>query len=277
MLCQQEALMAINFSHDKGCSIAPPPNKGAPYALKGTNGDDTHLIGSSVDGGPGNDIITGTGNASGTIPGNDYLKGGPGADSIRPGFGNDFVDGGPGNDTFGGGPGNDTLLGRQGNDSLSGGPGDDKVYGGQGADTISGSSSGNDCIHGGSGNDRLNGGIDDDVVQGDSGNDFIVGNLGNDTLYGGSGNDTLRGDAGDDLLFGGAGKDVFYFGKNSGHDVIADFSKFDQIDVRGLGLSSFADVQAHLTSHGDGLTLTANGTTIDILHVTHLTAADFII
>ncbi len=55
----------------------------------------------------------------------------------------------------------------------------------------------------------------DDIAWAQSGNDFIYGGTGNDVLFGGKGNDTLT---------GGGGSDRFEFFKNSGNDIITDFS-----------------------------------------------------
>jgi len=54
-----------------------------------------------------------------------------------------------------------------------------------------------------------------DIAWAQSGNDFIYGGLGNDILFGSKGNDTLS---------GGEGSDKFEFFKDSGDDIITDFS-----------------------------------------------------
>ena len=75
----------------------------------------------TIDGGAGNNVITGT-------PGNDVLIGGAG---------NDFIAGGDGDDMIFGGKGNDRLVGNGGNDHLVLGGGRN-VYnaGGQAGDTV---------------------------------------------------------------------------------------------------------------------------------------------
>ncbi|MFV5427569.1 cadherin-like domain-containing protein, partial [Acinetobacter towneri] len=103
--------------------------------------------GAYIDGGEGDDIISGSG-------GNDYLVGGEGKDILHGDAGNDYLLGGSGDDTLNGNDGNDTLLGGVGNDILNGG-------------------AGNDILDGGAGNDILNGG---------AGNDILTGGLGIDTL-----------------------------------------------------------------------------------------------
>ena len=74
------------------------------------------VIGSSVHGGDGDDVIAG-GN------GNDWLRGRAGDDRISGGAGNDYLSGGAGNDSLDGGAGNDTLDGGAGRDRLRGGSG----------------------------------------------------------------------------------------------------------------------------------------------------------
>src|SRR5207248_79864 len=55
------------------------------------------------------------------------LDGGAGDDFLSGGTGNDMLDGGAGNDTMSGGSGDDVLTGGPGSDTLDGGSGDD-VY-----------------------------------------------------------------------------------------------------------------------------------------------------
>jgi Ca2+-binding RTX toxin-like protein len=71
---------------------------------------------------------TGTITESSTLnggAGNDVLSGGTNAETLNGGDGNDFILGGAGNDTLGGGNGNDRLVGGVGNDNLTGGVGAD--------------------------------------------------------------------------------------------------------------------------------------------------------
>jgi Ca2+-binding RTX toxin-like protein len=256
---------------DHGCDDCanPTPPTWNPAAVMGTDSGEL-LKGTSIDGKGGNDTIQG-GNKG------DLFYGGDGNDNLQPGNGDDSVDGGAGNDTMSGGFGNDLLIGGSGNDSISGGPGNDTAWGGDGDDSISGSAAGDDCLHGNAGNDTINGGIDNDEVWGDEGNDFLVGNVGNDTLFGGIGNDFIRGDEGNDHLFGGEGADIFYFGKNSGTDVIHDFQTgVDDINVKGLGLTSWVKVQAVLTYDAAGAHIDVGTNHIRVNDVTSLSASDFI-
>lgn len=256
---------------DHGCDdcASPIPPNWNPAAVMGSDNGE-RLRGTSIDGKGGNDTIQGGNKA-------DLFYGGDGDDNLQPGNGDDSVDGGAGNDTMSGGFGNDLLIGGSGNDSISGGPGNDTAWGGDGDDSISGSAAGDDCLHGNAGNDTINGGIDNDEVWGDEGNDFLVGNVGNDTLFGGTGNDFIRGDEGNDHLFGGEGADIFYFGKNSGTDVIHDFQTgVDDINVKGLGLTSWVKVQAVLTYDAAGAHIDVGTNHIRVNDVTSLSASDFI-
>jgi hypothetical protein len=108
------------------------------FELVGANGDDTLsidrkvLVGSTLRGGPGDDVI----------------NGGNGDDRLTGDAGDDVLAGGGGNDVLSGAAGKDTLYGRSGNDTLLGGPAGDRLWGG----------SGDDALSGGSGHDMLNGG-----------------------------------------------------------------------------------------------------------------------
>src|SRR5207248_1077192 len=68
---------------------------------------DVDEAGQIINGGNGNDTLTGT-------TGNDIISGGNGNDVINAGDGNDIVAGGNGNDTINGGRGNDILSGNNG-------------------------------------------------------------------------------------------------------------------------------------------------------------------
>ncbi len=148
--------------------------------------------------------------------GNDILMGGAGSDTLFGGTGNDSLQGGGGDDGL--------LQGGQGEDTVDGGDGNDFVFGGQGADTVSGSlgndfvqgNIGADLVTGGAGSDTLLGGQGDDTLFGDDANDLILGDLANDQLFGGSGADTLQGGAGSDVLTGGDGIDIAAYTKAVG-------------------------------------------------------------
>lgn len=209
-----------------------------------------------IDGGDGNDTITGTKFA-------DDLRGGNGVDSLTGGDGNDTLTGGTGVDTIRGGNGADTIV-IANNDGVS-----DDFKGGADNDTLSlttasvallgldastqelellvgkstsivgtagintfdlrgfTSVTGIKSIDGGGGNDTIYGANLDSVV------DDLRGNSGDDTLIGGKGNDKLT---------GGSGTDTFVFTSTDfGKDTITDFgSGFDVLDFTG----TFADDDA---------------------------------
>ncbi len=214
------------------------------------------LIPSVIDGGAGNDDITGS-SAADTINGgddHDTLHGGPGNDTINGGLGDDVIDGGDDNDIIDGGFGFYVFQGADGNDTLMGGSGNDELYGEDGTDTLRGGT-GADMLNGGDGpgdvadySDRTadlfitqDGEPDDgeagegdrvrlniEVIIGGSGNDTIrageldetiYGGLGNDIIDGWEGNDIVYGQEGDDQLFGGEQDDIVYGGE--GDDTIS--------------------------------------------------------
>lgn len=197
-------------------------------------GDDTITIdesvarGVTVDGGIGDDTITG-GSGDDTIiggSGDDTIIGGDGADTIEAGFGADNVDGGAGDDTIDGGSGIDVLEGGLGDDTLLGGAGNDELTGGQGNDTLDGGS-GADRLSGQWGDDTIDGGSGDDTLVGGSGNDRLSGDQGADTIRGGLGDDHIRGGTGDDSLWGNAGDDTVI--GNEGDDFISGSSGDDRL------------------------------------------------
>jgi len=129
--------------------------------------------------------------------------------TINGGPGNDTISGGPRGDRIAGGLGDDTIDGGEGNDEIFGGWGDDYLRGGRGADRIVGGD-GDDAIDGGIGHDTLIGGLDDDTIDGEAGFDTVRGDAGDDTLLGGTGRDKLFAGLGADRLFGITGRDEFF-------------------------------------------------------------------
>jgi len=81
---------------------------------------DCTMIGTSLTGTTGNDILCGGSGA-------DTMNGNSGNDELRGHGGNDFLSGGDGNDTVTGEGGNDTLIGAPGSDTFSGGSGNDRL------------------------------------------------------------------------------------------------------------------------------------------------------
>jgi len=105
----------------------------ATVTLAGSEGANDRLI---VEGGAGNDVITAAGLAAGVI--GLTIDGGAGNDTITGSQGNDTLMGGDGNDTVIGGRGNDVALLGNGNDTFVWNPGDgsDVVEGQAGTDTL---------------------------------------------------------------------------------------------------------------------------------------------
>ena len=216
--------------------------------ISGGDGDDVITVGAgsaTVDGGDGNDAITG-GPASDVISGgdgNDTISGLAGADTIDAGNGHDEVDGG---DELAG-PG-DRIIGGHGHDTLRGGGGNDWINGNSGNDEIYGGA-GSDTMHGGSGSDLMQGGADDDTINGQGYDDTIQGNGGSDRINGHWGHDYIDGDddsgsatAGNDTLLGGAGRDTLL--GNLGDDNLKGQGGSDTL-IGGPGLDKLNGGDSH--------------------------------
>jgi Ca2+-binding RTX toxin-like protein len=275
-------------------------------SLIGTRADDVFNLSSLisvtnlsfVDGGAGNDTITGSGAWDGDLRGNS------GNDVLTGGGGNDILTGGAGNDELHGGADDDTFVISGKNDQH------DIFDGGSGINTIqvsaavilSGFDAGADSIDvwldigkkaagvtGTAANEtfdfsHLTSVTNLAFIDGGSGNDIIIGSdVWNGDLRGGVGNDTIHGGAGNDKLTGGQGTDEFVFSAGDGHDTIADFilnktkpGLDDQITLAGFGTDYVSDVQSHMMQvgknvvidfHGDGTeTLTILKTTLAVLN-----------
>ncbi|MFZ4774383.1 MAG: hypothetical protein ACOYM3_03415 [Terrimicrobiaceae bacterium] len=184
----------------------------------GVEGVDPGVWGVTLDGGAGNDSLTGFYSSPAGAPNRDA------ADYLRGGSGDDYLNGGKGADTLEGGLGNDTLVvdnvgdamreyNYEGNDdggdkdlvvsSINIDLSDTVVDGGMFIEnlTVAGSSSGlanrlNNFVTGGTGDNYLDGEAGRDTILGGDGNDCLQGGLylgGDDTL-----SDSLDGQLGDD-------------------------------------------------------------------------------
>ncbi len=227
--------------------------------LYGQSGNDTvTLAGSStstvVDGGPGNDTLTGNGlrgfsatslqhsGATGPITvdlsdtGPQAVGGGLGTDTLSglynvsgTAFG-DTLTGDAGTNWIGGGTaGDDTIHGGDAGDSLSGGPGDDTLFGDAGIDTLNGYED----------DDELHGGADGDTLDGD------VSSIGADRMFGDSGDDRIQLDSGDDVIDGGTGVDeVNAYGATGPLDL--DLAPADPLTITtsGLGEDELSGIEA---------------------------------
>jgi Ca2+-binding RTX toxin-like protein len=203
------------------------------------SGDDTvnnlTTLGMVADGGIGIDHLNG-GNGSGTLQSLDDLDGGSGDDVISGGLGNDQLVGGSNNDQLSGGPGRDQLFGLSGNDTLKGGADDrDFLDGGTGNDTLDGGAGEHDLVTyefrtgflslalpeplsgvlpatiGDAGETDQIANVED--VRGGQGDDFIMGNSRDNQLESFIGNSSvLIGGKGADTLIGGDGSDGLHAG-----------------------------------------------------------------
>lgn len=245
----------FNFSGVIGFSAGVPLDTTSIMLMDGADryiAADTAL---KVDGGAGNDTMSGAGGGWYLGQGGqDSLTGAAASDTLDGGLGADTLNGLGGSDILIGGDAFDTLLGGTGDDSLSGGTGNDSLTGGEGNDTLDGGT-GDDTMKGNAGDDTYvidsltdvlsegaDGGIDTIVTTLNlytlpknfenltySGNGSFNGNgtaldnqitsaAGNDILSGLDGNDILDGRQGYDLLLGGTGNDTL-LGEN-GNDTL---------------------------------------------------------
>ncbi|HWH44203.1 MAG TPA: calcium-binding protein [Thermoleophilaceae bacterium] len=232
----------------------------------------------TVRGGAGADVITGSGLV-------DQLEGGDGADSIGGGAGSDAVLGGNDGDTLDGGAGEDGVQGDAGDDFVGGGSGStmETISGGAGTDTLSEDVSGsavlaNSALTGAPGTRSLveierawlRGGDAADSLDASA---FplpvtLAGGAGADTLRGGSSSDSLAGGAGNDALTGNGGTDSLAGGGDSDKVVQAGDTSFTLSDSSlaaaggGFATDSLATIEAAEISGGAGAnTLDASGFT----------------
>ena len=203
--------------------------------VNGLGGDDTITIGDltgvsqiglAINGGEGNDYISGVGANLGGV--RLALNGDNGNDTIIGSNGDDSIQGGLGNDAINGQGGNDQIIGADGSDTLAGGLGNDTINGGNGNDFLTGQA-GDDDITGGAGNDTLRGFEGNDTLQGQAGNDVLNGMDGDDSILGGTGLDAISGGAGDDVIDGGRNDDTI--NGNAGNDKIRGDHGNDYIDA----------------------------------------------
>ena len=261
-------------------------------ANDGRAGEGDNLIAiEDLQGGTGNDVITGDGGPNsltgetlqvlGLGAGNDVIHGGGGNDRITGHVGNDQVFGDDGDDGVYGGSGNDVVDGGPGNDAIA----DDRqtvVVGGQpfspvsndttgpdGDDTMRGGD-GNDFIAIGPGNNSLDAGTGDDQVVSASlpaaGQTWEMG-AGNDKVFGTGGGDiTVNGGAGNDLLFGQGGGNQTLNG-GSGDDLINGFAG-DDVETGGPGDDLIGDVNGSsnlITDKDPGKDVMQGGSGADLL------------
>jgi Ca2+-binding RTX toxin-like protein len=244
------------------------------------------LPSTQVQGGPGNDKLTGgeltADNLLGEdgadelrgLGGNDRLSGGSGAGDLG-----DFSDGGAGRDFFDGSSGNDVNLGGTGDDSfatLTLADGSDVYDGGVGRDTISvqrvfansitldgqpgdGLPGENDNmivegVNTGPGNDTITGSNADESFSTGGGNDVVNAGGGNDNVFASEGADTSNGGPGDDTMFDSEGNDTLLGG--DGNDEMAGGDGADNLNGQGgddTYVSAFFDDEPDVFAGGDGI------------------------
>ncbi|MDX6681277.1 MAG: hypothetical protein QOG94_1316 [Solirubrobacteraceae bacterium] len=260
--------------HAVRCVVEQPPSQSVTLAvvIDAGDGDDTVSVPATwanpveVRGGDGRDVLTGSGTLDGGA-GDDMLTGG------EPGPA-DAKGAGPVRDFIAGGPGDDVLRGGRGPASFSGGAGDDVIAAGAGGGSVSYAErrvavrvdladergvagaagerdriSGVDTVYGGAGDDVLRGDGGANRLDGGPGDDRLVGRGGNDQLLGRAGVDTLDGRAGDDDLDGGPGRDSLRGGP--GADELLASSDGDALDG-GAGDDRFIPRLARSLSCGSG-------------------------
>jgi uncharacterized repeat protein (TIGR01451 family) len=221
-------------------------NDGSAFDGPAGNRDNVETDVEGVDGGEGNDTITGDGadNTLAGFSGNDTLSGGGGDDTLSGDTGDDVENGGDGNDHFlaTGDDGADTYTGGAGEDfvdyahrgnpvtvDLDGEVGDDggsgehdtvgadveDLAGGDAGDTLTGNAEANTII-GDPGQDTISGLGGDDTLLGDEppGQGYLIVNDA-DTLNGGAGDDFLDGDRDPDVMAGGPGFDVVDYSRRA--------------------------------------------------------------
>ena len=209
-----------------------------------------------LDGGPGDDLLTGADS-------NDTLNGGEGNDRIVGAAGADVLNGGAGNDTlvWNNGDGSDTLNGDAGNDGteVNGAPTTGDVFSLEPnagrikfqrtnlkSFTLDASTErfqvnglgGNDSLTANDGVGALtllsvDGGAGVDTVTGSDGPDLILGGEGNDVLSGGGGDDRIVGDRGNDAMNGGTGDDTLVWNNGDNTDVMNGDAGRDDVEVNG--------------------------------------------
>ncbi|MEG4347706.1 calcium-binding protein [Microcoleus sp. A003_D6] len=195
-------------------------------------GTGTALV--TLDGGLGNDLLTGYTNPTGsTFTVTNLMNGGVGNDRIIFGTQRDSL--------IGASDGNDTISFASTVDFITAAArtvvsfitdtlGSNFITGGNATDVIT-TGAGDDILFG----DLSNTTFGDDTLDAGAGNDTLLGGFGNDYLIGGDGNDSLGGGPGADTLIGGFGNDSFYY-QNSGEGVAAlGSTNVDQIGGFDVG------------------------------------------
>ena len=197
------------------------------------------MINAKIDGGNGNDHLTGGG-------GHDTILGGPGHDRLSGGGGHDMLLAGEGNDDLNGGDGKDVLVGGAGDDKLDGGKAPDVLIGGSGKDEMKGSQDDDLLIAGSTSYDEHVTSLNLIVAEWSSGRDYtervnnlragtgqVLNGMGVKLKASGSGR-TVFDDDSKDTLQGDGGRDWFFAdldGQNGDDDKVKDKKSNEQLDM----------------------------------------------
>jgi Ca2+-binding RTX toxin-like protein len=229
------------------------------YCLLESQGGDDRIDASAasscfINGGPGNDTITGS----------------AGRDSIYPYTGRDVVDARAGDDEvttydpgddLEGGAGVDLLDLRQFSapiqlDLTVGTLQPGAALAATGFETVLGTAY-NDTIRGAAVAEKIYGYFGDDTIIGRNGNDELHGDSGKDTIYGLLGDDTIEGGIYDDVLFGGGGTDTLDYHLASAQGVRVDLSHGNQSGYEGN--DTIAEFENVIGSSGDDVLIGDTG------------------
>jgi Ca2+-binding RTX toxin-like protein len=177
----------------------------------------------------GDDTLTIVGSSNNHPDDGAALDGGPGDDTLTGGFNYNRLDGGPGNDRVVGNAG-DIVIGGSGTDVMRGGTASYEERSTSVTVTLDdiandGGPSEGDLVQ------ALN-------VRGGGGADLLVGNEMTNRLIGGDGNDHLVGRGGDDLLGGGKGDDLLDGG--AGADSFDDYDALGPTAGDGFDTVTYA-------------------------------------
>ncbi|MFD0980731.1 fasciclin domain-containing protein [Tropicimonas aquimaris] len=147
------------------------------------------------------------------------------------------------------------ILGRDSTDFIIGGD-ESMIYETKGGTDFISAGGGADLVRAGKGDDVALGRAGSDVLFGNGGHDSLFGHKGGDILMGNGGDDILDGGQGQDQLTGGRGEDTFVFSEGYGKDTVVDFRNgHDTIDVSGLGITTFDEIEAAVVEKNYGTVL----------------------